>query len=300
MLSSHPDLAIPGESHFIPTSFRERSRFERQDGFDHRAFVEFHLAQPRVQSWNLTPDSVHDLFDDARPRSVPEGVRLLYRAYADHRGKVRYGDKTPAYILRLDLLSMAFPESRFVHIIRDGRDVCLSLQEMEWGPDDVYEAARFWRHRVERGIASGRALGPSRYLEVRYEDLVDGPEECLKRVCAFLDLGFREEMLSYSVHSEALLGETLAPHRHQGVRAPIEGRTRDWSTQMSPKDIALFERVAGRLLSNLGYPSAQHILPSARAGAVWKAFRMDVLWPLRGLTKRVKSGIGARVRGRDA
>ena len=300
MLSSHPDMAIPGESHFIPTSVRERSRFERQDGFDHGAFVEFHLAHPRVQRWNLNSDAVHDLFDDARPRSVPEGVRLLYQAYADHRGKLRYGDKTPAYVLHLDLLSEVFPEARFVHIIRDGRDVCLSLQEMEWGPNDVYGAARFWRHRVERGSASGLALGPSRYLEVRYEDLVDGPEECLGRVCAFLDLGFREEMLSYSVHSETFLDEIRAPHRHQGVRAPIDGRTRDWSTEMSPKDIALFERVAGRLLSKLGYPSARHIPSSARAGAAGKALPMDLLWPLRGLTKRVGTRIGARVRGRDA
>src|SRR5205809_595320 len=83
------------------------------------------------------------------------------------------------------------PESRFVHLIRDGRDVGLSIREMSWGPSKMPALAEFWAKRIRTGRSEGARLGGARYLELRYEDLVEGPVRELRRVCAFLDLDFR-------------------------------------------------------------------------------------------------------------
>src|SRR5436190_20440848 len=100
----------------------------------------------------------------------------------------------------MGLLAGLFPEARYVHIVRDVRSVALSLVEMpkEWGTQTVPEGAARWRHRVGRGHAEGRALGPDRYLEVRYEDLVDEPERELRRILQFVLLPWDAAVLQYA------------------------------------------------------------------------------------------------------
>ena len=53
-------------------------------------------------------------------------MRAFFDAYADAQGKPRWGDKTPAYMLAVQRIGRTLPESRFIHLIRDGRDVALS------------------------------------------------------------------------------------------------------------------------------------------------------------------------------
>ena len=124
---------------------------------------------------------------------VAAAITDLYARYAHERGKPRYGDKTPANVLYVELLAAAFPQARFLHIVRDGRDVVPSLMEMHFGPDRFGAAALFWRDRVTRGRAGGRRVGADRYREIRYEDLVAEPEPVLRDICGFFELDVRAD-----------------------------------------------------------------------------------------------------------
>ena len=70
--------------------------------------------------------------------------------YAEREGKTRYGDKTPGYVKEMRRIQRVLPEARFVHIIRDGRDVSLSHLRMNWGPETYAESARLWRNRIRK------------------------------------------------------------------------------------------------------------------------------------------------------
>jgi hypothetical protein len=118
-------------------------------------------------------------------------VRAFYELYAQRFGKPRWGDKTPRYSLILASIESLLPEARFIHVIRDGRDVALSLRETWFAPaHDMPTLAQYWKTQVEHA----RKLGARRhyYLEVRYEALVHQTRETLKQICCFIDLPFEE------------------------------------------------------------------------------------------------------------
>jgi L-lactate utilization protein LutC len=160
------------------------------------------------------------------------------------------------------------PEARFIHLIRDGRDVALSVMSMEWGPDTVEGAARRWKKRVLRGREQAARL--PHYMEVRYEDLVLETEATLREVCDFVELEFDESMLRYYERASERLAEKArdlyrgpdrdpvsAEHRmksHALAKEPPKAeRVHRWREQMSAEDRAEFEREAGDLLADLGY-----------------------------------------------
>jgi hypothetical protein len=176
-------------------------------------------------------------------------------------GKPRYGDKTPGFVQSLPLLGRLFPEARFVHVIRDGRDVALSLLDRSWGPRSISEAARYWAARVTMGHRDGTALGPARYLEVSYEDLVRDPESVRQSVCSFIELDFATETASLDGAVERLPAERRKHHEHLGE--PIQEGIRDWRRDMPVPDVAVFEAIAGRDLERFGYGRSVEHLPIA-------------------------------------
>jgi len=159
-------------------------------------------------------------------------------------------------VLNMPSLAELFPESRFVHIVRDGRDVALSLMEVDFGPDSIDEAALRWRRSVRQGRRVGGLLGPGRYLEVRYETLVAEPGDVLPRICSFLDLRFDEAMLRYfETAGSALRGMNDRQRgHHPNVHSPPTVGIRDWRRQMNSAQVAAFEAIAGDALEELGYP----------------------------------------------
>ena len=95
-------------------------------------------------------------------------------------------------------------------------------------------------------------MGPERYLEVRYEELVDAPERQLRAICQFIGLDFRDEMLGFYERASEVVAVTN-PGQHQHLFHPVQSGLRDWSTQMSAEDVAMFESLAGDVLDELGY-----------------------------------------------
>jgi hypothetical protein len=259
MLDSHSQLAIPTESYFVPQLWDRHSR-----SFDAEAFLEDVGRLARVQEWGVTPDDVRERLPEKA--TVVDGIRAIYRSYAGARGKPRYGDKTPSYMQSLDLLERVFPEAQYVHLVRDGRDAGLSFLEMHRKPRlnlarprGIASFASQWKLEVEGARELGRRLGPARYHELRYEDLVREPEAELRRVASFLDLDFESGMLAYHAGVDA-----SALQDHPLLASPPTPDTRRWQEQLGRADAQIFEAIAGDTLSAYGYERA-HPRLSARA-----------------------------------
>jgi hypothetical protein len=190
-------------------------------------------------------------------------VRGLLDEAGRRRGKRFVGEKVPGYVRRMPSLHGLFPSARFIHIIRDGRDVALSMFDWitperwlgrmpMWREEPVAVCALNWQREVSGGVRGRDKVGAGRCLEVRYEDLVQAPEPTVRRIAVFLDLPFDTAMLDFH------RGKTW--HR-PGLSSkdkwlPPTVGLRDWRVDLSPRDLQLFEALAGDLLASLGYPLA--------------------------------------------
>jgi hypothetical protein len=287
IFDSHPDLAIPGESHFIVHLLPRRRRYEKEAGFDTGAFLADLLPHPRFRLWGIADDDVRSALERDPPSMLPEAIRAAFGVYAARQGKRRYGDKTPGYISHLASLADLFPEARFVHIVRDGRDVALSYLDVSFGPSSTEGAALHWRRLVERGRRAGNRLGPGRYVEVRYEDLLADPEATTRSLCAFLDLGFHPDMFRYPERAAEVAQGSAFPEAHGRLALPPTIGLRDWRTQMADTDVVAFELLAGDLLIDLGYEVAG-TRPDVFARARTTARRLGIE------ARRLAHGVGKR------
>ena len=264
MLDRHSQLAVPDESYFVPQLADRHLR--RVDADE---FVDDLRRLSTVAEWNVPLDEVRSRLRDGM--SVGEAIGTVYAVYAQERGKPRWGDKTPMYMQNLRLLERLFPDARFVHLIRDGRDAALSFLAMPGGivtetwmhPRTPAEFACQWRTEVAAAQRLGRRVG-ARYVEVRYEQLVADAETALQRICAFAGLEYQPAMLEYAGSVDV----SAKPHQQRLMQPPTTG-VRDWRTQMSSADVAAFERVAGDLLRELGYETTRTPDAAGRAKLGW-------------------------------
>jgi hypothetical protein len=295
IFDSHPDLAIPGESHFIVHLLPNRRRYETAMGLDAEAFLADLLPHPRFRLWRLADDDVRSALKEDRPSTLADAIRTVFRLYAASQGKSRFGDKTPGYVSHLSSLAALFPEARFVHIIRDGRDVGLSYLDVSFGPDTVERAAIHWERMVERGRQAGRRLGPDRYVQVRYEDLLDDPEATARALCAFADLEFHPRMLRYPERAADVARGSAFPEAHGRLALPPTKGLRDWRTQMAQKDVTAFELLAGDLLTELGYErTVQRAGVRVRARVAGSRLRIQAGRLVHGVGKRTRLALGRR------
>jgi hypothetical protein len=267
-----------------------RRRYEVRSGFRADRFLKDLGAIERFRRWGLPEPAVRHKLENDEPRDNADAIRLVYQVYADQQRKDRYGDKTPSYVLHLGQLSHLFPESRFIHLIRDGRDVAMSLSAAAFGPSGIPGAAAHWAHHVSAGSAAGRGLGPGRYLEIRYESLVDDTEGVIERVCQFIDLDYNSNMMRYYERANEVIAGVGRPEQHQHLRLPPQKDLRNWRRDMPVADISSFEEVAGDVLQEFGYERATcvDVDPS---GGLTHAGVSGRAWHARAIARRTKRAV---------
>jgi hypothetical protein len=265
MLDAHPELTIPPETHFVPELIEElgsRARSPEQ-------LTEIVASARQWGDFGLERDALRTRFRAADPLDAGNALRAFYGLYAERTGKPRWGDKTPIYVESMLEIQGALPEARFVHLIRDGRDVALSrIRRALDDPPPVWRIAENWKRRIDAARRDAAEL--RHYLELRYEDLVRETEATLRRVCEFVDLPWDPAMLDYHRHAEERLREMAGDLPARGGKAlrpgaerlaahalarerPKPERIGAWRDEMSADDAAAFEEAAGDLLADLGY-----------------------------------------------
>lgn len=259
MLDAHSTLAIPQETDFGPAL----QAFER-GGVE--AALEAIVGGELWGDYGLRAEDLARRVEAGGAATFADVARAFYELYAERRGKPRWGNKTPYNLLGMTLIQRHFPEARFVHIVRDGRDVALSMAPVWFGPGDVAGVARHW----SRMLASARreAAQVPFYAEVRYEELVRQPAATLSCLCEFLELEWEPAMLDYHRVAGRRLAEELRDVRaagrlvsreerlaiHRRVASPPQpDRVECWRTEMSRADREAFEAVAAPTLRAFGY-----------------------------------------------
>lgn len=240
MLDSHPRICCGPES----SVFRRRA-------LDPDALADrFGLARGEVRA-----------IDDAaasRPAFIEAFAALCLR----DAGKARWAEKTPRNISRIGAIFRFFPEARFVHVLRDGRDVACSLRthprhavvDGRLVPLDTWKplaaCARRWRDDIE---CSRPWWSDPRLHTLRYEDLVRNPEAELRRLMLFLGEPWDDAMLAPAAGGSSSRDATRFAQNPEAIGAVNPSSIGRWQRDLDASDRRIFKRIAGPLLIELGY-----------------------------------------------
>ena len=190
-------------------------------------------------------------------RSSGDFFRVVMEQIAHQQNVDRWADCTPEHLLYAEAIQETFPGALVVHIIRDGRDVALSLAQLGWirpmlpqRNGKLVAAALFWEWIVQKGRAMGRRIAPY-YKEVRFEDLIREPPRVLAELGPFID-----HDLDYDRIRRVAIGTVSQPNtsfRGELARDAFDP-VRRWERSLPPDGLPALERLIGDCLSDLGYP----------------------------------------------
>ena len=188
-------------------------------------------------------------------RSGGDFIRIVMENVARAQSAPRWAVYDPDAVLHLPTIKADIPEALFVHIIRDGRDIALSLKAMDgfrpfpWDRRSrgLVATALYWAWMVDKGRWHGQRI-PGDYFEVRYEELVAEPRRTLANLSQFLD-----HDLDYGRIQQAALGrlsESNSSFRGETDEANPVNR---WREKLSRQQVATLESAIGDSLQEFGY-----------------------------------------------
>ena len=252
LILDRSDVAIPPESMFL-ADFAPVRRAGGLDDPERAARLAHQVwTHPRVRAWGLEGEAPAVPAGLSHDEAYRFAVSAPFEAYAAAQGKSHWGDKTPLYLRFVDELHAIWPEARFVVLVRDGRDVALSVKRVPFGANNAWAAAQTWAHGIRLGQAAERNY-PDLVLTVRYEDLVAEPGPQVARLCEFLGLPFEADMLAIEQTDPEKIHKDQAnwfTNVWAGINTSAVGK---WKREMSVRDQGVFSSVAGPELEALGY-----------------------------------------------
>jgi hypothetical protein len=190
-------------------------------------------------------------------RNGGDFLRLVMQAMARRQNVERWADSTPEHVLYLDRIKATIPNALVIHIIRDGRDVALSLQKQAWirpfpwdRAKSLEVAALYWEWIVEEGRKRGKVLGRD-YVEIHYEDLVQNPREMLALLSRFVeqDLDY-DRITRVGVGAVSHPNSSFAVEAEEGEFTPVER----WKNSLDARQLAVLGELIGKTLQEFGYP----------------------------------------------
>jgi len=279
LLTSHSDIHIPPESGFMIWWQRVYNDWNWDaDNQKLDAFLDDLFNAKKFEFWELDREPLSRTIKANKPDNYAALSRLIYEHHSEKAGKKNalIGDKNNFHLNHIAELDALYPDAKFVHIIRDGRDVATSYMDMSKIdstsdyrprlPSSAADIGQEWRKNIE-SVRSGFSKLPSeRTLEIRYEDLVLETEKTLTGVCEFLGQTYEPAMLDFYMKNQA---RKLEPDEFMAWKARTRGQIDSsaigkWKN-LPQDDIGIFEKICGDILTTYNYELSDEVSGSARA-----------------------------------
>ena len=258
MLASHPDLAAGPETQFFSKLSHTQLDSAVQDANWPRTAVQslstLTLAEQSVLSlFETSPQQITE-FLEARNPSVEAMLEALAVPYAEARSACGWVEKTPNHILHLKTLRALWPQAVIVRIIRDPRDVGLSMRRLPSFSDDVLPNVYLWQRwnaQAESFLAADH-----KSVSLRYEDLVEEPEKHLRQLCELAGMAFDPAMLEFS-QAAADVSSANETWKSQVAFGLSQTRKYAWKGEMPDQWREVCDLVCHELLIAHGYEAGR-------------------------------------------
>lgn len=257
MLDTHPDILCSGEGHF--------RRFIAEFG---HIIKNYNQGQATIANYVYEGNPCYAPFSDEMfDFLVTDFVCLMLGQRLSQKNATFIGDKTPLHVESMETLLTLFPSAKFIHIIRDGRDMAISITRHSdrmanrpttaTGQDIFYEcikeAAQRWHNAIQAALAFKQKF-PAHYHELHYRDLKQSPLTTMEKVVTFLGAASSPDILTQMIEAnrfEILAGRTSGTEDVTSFyRKGIVG---DWVNHFDTRAIEIFNQYAGQSLEAVGY-----------------------------------------------
>ncbi len=213
MLNAHPQIVAPPECGFIQWNFSAFNKLDFTITKNRNSFAQAVLDSKKMETWGLTMDELTEAFNEVSIPNYQSLVKAVFCAYSKSKGNTTQPivavDKNNYYLNFLEEISSAMPNAKYIHLVRDVRDVANSYLEIEkknlkgkYVPNletSAEEIAGKWIENNERLL---NFLDDKPNLVVRYEDLLIRPKAELEKVALFLELSYHERMNLFYHHND--------------------------------------------------------------------------------------------------
>lgn len=187
------------------------------------------------------------------PRDLFDLFAAIYDQHRANTGKARWCSKSTFMIHYTDRILGRYPEARLIWLVRDPRDVAVSSRDSVFNPYHPYHTARLWNQQQKLGLELETRLSPKNLMRCHYEDLIQNPEETVRRICEFLGVEFEPTMLRFFETEEAKTSASLS-REWKNTGQPILGANSSrFRERLSPNEIRAIESETGPAMQQLGY-----------------------------------------------
>lgn len=281
LLDGHPALVVlPGESNHF-RQFRPQSEHldARERADEAQRWWLLRLISPSGippfwalgKPWELERDPyerfTQRLLELAVAHPVRDVLGLVAVALGEGRDPGAWVEKTPGHERYADEILGLYPHARFVHVLRDPRSVAAAITRLDRATErqtDLVAIALDARSSFLAAERNAKRLGESRYLVVRYEDLVAEPEQTMRRVAELLGIDFRESLLVPTVGGvEATSNSAWSARKVTGA---IESRRLElWREELDERSASLVASITAPAAARFDYRLPRHGRPLALA-----------------------------------
>tara|TARA_B110000027_G_C16119265_1_gene301871 strand:- start:3136 stop:4002 length:867 start_codon:yes stop_codon:yes gene_type:complete len=213
MVNTHSQITVPPESGFALWFAKKYANIHEYKENVYNEYVEDLFSAKKFETWKLNKEELLEIFMAKKPTTYNKLTKLVYEAYSNKQNKKSkiFGDKNNYYIDHVEDLAKIFPETRFVFLIRDGRDVAVSYKEInETSINSLYKPrleqnmtkiAKEWTKNgktLKKFVTGDRV--PAMFI--RYEDLLTNPENTMEKVFNFLGLDYEPSILEFYKYND--------------------------------------------------------------------------------------------------
>ena len=262
---AHPNIQIPLEMPFLIYYYNKYKNTKSWDKETIDIFINELFTNIKYDFWSLKiwkvekEDLRNEFYKLPLNSSYADFAKVLYLNFKSIFPKETIklvGDKNPVYSYYLEQIQNIFPKAKFIHIVRDFRDHILSLEKVSFGSKLTPLSAMRWK-LCQKKIERQKKRFPENYYSVKYEDLVNNPQTELEKMCAFLNINFKNEML-YSDEQIEKFKNTYQidgmGKYHSGMLKQVNtSKVEVWKKDMAESEIEIADLVAGKYAERYGY-----------------------------------------------
>ncbi|MFA6434556.1 MAG: sulfotransferase [Elusimicrobiales bacterium] len=255
MLNAHPEIYIPHPPHIM----KDLGPVERLYGDlgDDRNFLRLindaaRLVELHFFPWEIKPDR-ELAFKKSAARNLYCVKAAFYEQYRRFRGAKRWGCKSTFMVHYAGAARRYSSGAKFIHLVRDGRDVAVSSRDSVFNHFHPYFVAGLWSLQQRQAAALARTMGKDEFITLRYEDLVCEPESSARKACRFLGEDYSPAMLRYFEGTEPKKLASANASWANCAKPVLAGNSGKYRTKLSAGEIELFETVSSAELELFGY-----------------------------------------------
>ncbi|MEZ4617231.1 MAG: sulfotransferase [Caldilineaceae bacterium] len=262
ILGRHATIFAPGESHFFEDIWTRQQQYGKL-----RSNAEISAAVERVTTlfgrYNF-PETQALVDKRVAAPALVDAVQLQGGGYAAlfknfmatlaaHPQKMRICDDTPKHLFHVDAILQLFPQAKIIACVRDPRDF-LSSYKYYWRKSTESERIKalyhpiltslLWRTSAKLLLTYTNRYEPGQFCWIRYEDLVQSPQQTIRRLCAFVEIDYADDLFAIESNNSSF-GSTEV-----GIFSSSVGR---WRSELHPEEIWWAQRLAGPQMQALGY-----------------------------------------------